>query len=188
MHPFVVLWLPTLLSAVAVFILSSIVHMVVPWHKNDYLRFPNEAAVLDALRSQNLGTGEDMAPKPSSRGDMGSPEFLEKVKRGPLVILNIAQGDSMSMGRPLILWFVYVLLVSALAGHITYRATGGQPADGHIIFHTVGLSALLAYAGALWQQTIWFRKPGATSAKSTFDGLIYAVVTGLIFIYFWPKP
>src|SRR5689334_18488680 len=102
MHAFLQLWLPTLLSAVAVFILSSIIHMVVPWHKNDYLAFPNEAAVLDALRSHNLATGEYMAPKPSSRQDMGSAEFREKVRRGPLVILNVAQGDSVSMGRPLI--------------------------------------------------------------------------------------
>jgi hypothetical protein len=187
MRPFLELWLPTVLSAVAVFILSSIVHMVVPWHKNDYARFPDEAGVLNALRPFNLGTGEYMAPRPANRQDMSSPEFREKVRQGPLVILNVAQGDSVSMGRPLILWFLYVLVVSAMAGHITYRATGGHPADDHITFHTVGLSALLAYVGALWQQSIWFRKPGATSAKSTFDGLIYAVVTGLIFVHFWPK-
>ena len=187
MQPFLELWLPTLLSAVAVFVLSSIIHMVVPWHKNDYAKFPDEAGILAALRGFNLASGEYMAPRPSSRQDMGSPEFREKVRQGPLVILNIAHGDSVSMGRPLILWLIYVLVVSAVAGHITYRATGGHPEDGHIIFHTVGLSALLAYVGALWQQTIWFRKPAATSAKSTFDGLIYAVVTGLIFVYFWPK-
>ena len=187
MHPFVVLWLPTVLSAVAVFILSSIIHMVVPWHKNDYMAFPNEEAMLDALRAHNLGTGEYMAPKPASRSDMGSPEFREKVRRGPLVILNVAQGDSVSMGRPLILWFVYTLVVSMLAGHIAYGATGGHPDDHRVIFHTVALTALLAYAGALWQQTIWFRKPAMTSFKATFDGLIYAVVTGLLFVYFWPK-
>ena len=35
------LWLPILLSAVIVFIASSIVHMAMPWHKNDYPRIPN---------------------------------------------------------------------------------------------------------------------------------------------------
>jgi hypothetical protein len=186
MHAFIALWLPTLLSAVAVFILSSIVHMVVPWHKNDYMGFPDEEGVLNALRSHNLGTGEYMAPKPASRADMGSPEFRERVRRGPLVILNVAQGDSVSMGRPLILWFVYVLIVSALAGHIAY-AFHDFNIDHRYVFHTVGLTAFLAYAGALWQQTIWFRKPWLTSFKSSFDGLIYAVVTALIFVYFWPQ-
>jgi hypothetical protein len=187
MHAFTALWLPTLLSAVAVFFLSSIIHMVVPWHKNDYMAFPNEDAVLDALRPHNLATGEYMAPKPATRQDMTSPAFVEKVKRGPLVIMNIAQGDSVSMGRPLVLWLVYVIVVSALAGHIAFGASGGHPDDSRIIFHTVALTSLLAYAGALWQQTIWFRKPWLSSFKGTFDGLIYAVVTGVIFVYLWPK-
>lgn len=188
MHPFLELWLPTVLSAVAVFILSSIIHMVVPWHKNDYAKFPDEAGVLDALRGYNLPPGEYMAPAPAGRGDMSSPEFQAKVKRGPLVILNIQSGDSISMGRPLILWFGYVLVVSALAGHVAVVATGGDPAiHTRTIFHTVGLAALLAYAGALWQQTIWFRKPALTSFKATFDALIYALTTAVIFVYFWPK-
>jgi hypothetical protein len=184
MHPFLALWLPTLLSAVVVFILSSIIHMVVPWHKNDYARFPDEAAVLDSLRMHNLPSGEYMAPRPASRQEMGSPEFREKVKRGPLVILNIAHGDSVSMGRPLILWFVYVLVISALAGHIAFSGNHDNP---RFIFHSVAITALLGYAAALWPQTIWFRKPWLTSFKSTFDGLIYAVVTGLIFMHFWPR-
>ena len=186
MHPFLALWLPTIVSAVAIFVLSSIIHMVVPWHKNDYARFPDEAAVLDSLRMHNLPPGEYMAPRPSSRSDMSSPEFREKVKRGPLVILNIASGDSVSMGKPLVLWLIYVLIISALSGHVAWATNMVNP-DGRYVFHTVAITALLGYAGALWQQTIWFRKPWLTSLKGTFDGLIYAVVTGLIFAYWWPK-
>jgi hypothetical protein len=180
------LWLPTLVSAIAVFILSSIIHMVVPWHKSDYAKFPDEAGVLDALRAFSLAPGEYMAPRPSSRADMGSPEFAEKVKRGPLVILNIATSDSVSMARPLILWFVYVIVVSWLAGHIAWGAYG-NPGAPRGIFHAVALTAFLAYAAGLWPQTIWFRKPWLTSFKASFDGLIYAIVTGLIFVYFWPR-
>jgi hypothetical protein len=187
MHAFLALWLPTILSAVAVFTLSSIIHMVVPWHKNDYVKFPDEDGVLSALRGFDLPPGEYMAPRPTSRSDMGSPEFAEKVKRGPLVILNITSGDSASMGRPLVLWLIYVLVVSALAGHIAY-VFHDFAIDHRYIFHTVALTAFLAYASAQWQATIWFRKPWLTSLKSSFDGLIYAVVTALIFVYFWPKP
>jgi hypothetical protein len=106
------------------------------------------------------------------------------VKRGPLVILNIQSGDSISMARPLVLWFLYVVVVSALSGHIAYAFHDLNP-DKRYIFHTIALTSFLAYAGALWQQTIWFRKPALTSFKASFDGLIYAVVTALIFIYFW---
>jgi hypothetical protein len=184
MHPFFALWLPTLVSAVVVFFLSSIIHMVVPWHKGDYAKFPDEAGVLDTLRGFNLAPGEYMAPRPTSGGDMGSPEFREKVKRGPLVILNIASGGSVSMAKPLILWFVYVLVISAIAGHLAFTS---NHADSRYIFHNVALTSFLAYAAGLWQQTIWFRKPALTSFKATFDGLIYAVVTGVIFMYLWPR-
>jgi hypothetical protein len=87
----------------------------------------------------------------------------------------------------MVLWLIYVIVVSAISGHVAYGATGGHPENARIIFHTVGLTTLLAYAGALWPQTIWFRKPGATSAKGTLDALIYAVATGFIFVYFWPR-
>jgi hypothetical protein len=186
MSAFLTLWLPTLVSAVVVFVLSSIVHMAMPWHKNDYARIPDEARVLDALRGFNLAPGEYMAPRPTTRDEMRTPEFAERVKRGPLVLLNLATSDSVSMGRPLILWFIYLLVVSALSGHIALRALHETP-ESRMIFHTVALSAFLAYASALWSQTIWFRKPWLTSFKSTVDGLIYAVVTGLIFVYFWPR-
>ena len=43
------LWLPILLSAVIVFVVSSIIHMASPWHKNDYPRMPNEDQVRNAL-------------------------------------------------------------------------------------------------------------------------------------------
>lgn len=45
------LWLPILLSAVFVFILSGVFHMALPWHINDYKKVPEEDKVRDALRS-----------------------------------------------------------------------------------------------------------------------------------------
>ena len=37
------LWLPILLSAVIVFVVSSILHMALPFHKNDYRQLPGPA-------------------------------------------------------------------------------------------------------------------------------------------------
>src|SRR5450759_2116235 len=45
-----VLCLPILLSAVFVFLASSVIHMASPWHKSDYPQMPKEEAVMDALR------------------------------------------------------------------------------------------------------------------------------------------
>ena len=47
--------LPILLSAVIVFFASSIIHMVLPYHRSDYKKLPDEDNVRAALRSAGLG-------------------------------------------------------------------------------------------------------------------------------------
>ncbi|MGA9407652.1 MAG: hypothetical protein WBW71_11015, partial [Bacteroidota bacterium] len=74
------LWLPILLSSAIVFIVSSIIHMLSPWHKNDYPKLPDQEKVLDALRPFNIPRGEYMMPRPTNRAEMRSPEFAEKLK------------------------------------------------------------------------------------------------------------
>jgi hypothetical protein len=80
------LWLPILISAVAVFVLSSIIHMTPLWHKSDYPRYANEDRVLDALRPLGLPPGDYFMPRPASSAEMRSPEFQEKMKRGSVLM------------------------------------------------------------------------------------------------------
>ena len=47
------LWLPIVLSAVLVFVVSAIIHMVLKYHNRDYTKLPNEDAVRAALRAGN---------------------------------------------------------------------------------------------------------------------------------------
>jgi hypothetical protein len=61
------LWLPIVLSAVLVFVASSLIHMVLGWHRHDFKKFAAEDAVMDALRPFNLGPGDYVAPLPDSR-------------------------------------------------------------------------------------------------------------------------
>src|SRR4029079_4442170 len=68
------LWLPILLSAVAVFLASSISHMASPWHRTDYPKMPNEDRARDALRPLNIPPGDYMLPRPASRADLRTPE------------------------------------------------------------------------------------------------------------------
>lgn len=66
------LWFPILLSAVIVFIASSIIHMALPWHKGDYQKVPNEEQVLDSLHPLNIPPGDYMIPRCSSMEEMRS--------------------------------------------------------------------------------------------------------------------
>jgi len=180
------LWLPTLASAVAIFIASSLIHMVLPWHKNDYPRLANEDAVMDALRPLNVPTGEYFVPRPTSREALRSPEFIARANRGPVFILNMMPNGIMPMGKNLVIWFVYLLVVAFVAGHIALLAIR-PPAEHRRLFHTVGLSAFMGYAFALWQMSIWYRRPWMTTLKATIDGFIYALITAEIFALLWPR-
>jgi hypothetical protein len=50
MVPLSQLWLPVLVSAIFVFVASSILHMVLPFHRKDFRPLPSEADVMAALR------------------------------------------------------------------------------------------------------------------------------------------
>ena len=52
------LWLPILLSAVAVFIASSVIHMVFKYHNSDFKKMPAEDEVMAALRPFDIPPGE----------------------------------------------------------------------------------------------------------------------------------
>lgn len=122
------LWLPILLSSVFVFILSSLVHMVFGYHANDNLKLPDEDAFADALRKFNIPPGSYVLPRASSMKDMGSPEYQEKVKKGPGALLTIWRGASPSMAPYLLQWFVYSVLIGILAAYVAGRRP--QPLSG----------------------------------------------------------
>jgi hypothetical protein len=179
------LWLPILLSAVAVFLVSSIIHMGPFWHRTDYPRIPKEDAVMEALRPLAIPPGDYMVPRPSSHADMKNPEFLEKMRKGPVMVVTFLRPGEMGMGRPLILWFLYGVVVSAFAAWVTGRALP-PAAEFMRVFCFAAVTAFLGYAAALWQMWIWYHRSLSMTIKSTFDGVIYALVTAGIFGWLWP--
>ena len=55
---------PIFLSAVFVFVASSVIHMLLPWHKSDCPKLSNEDSVRDALRPLAIPPGDYMVPRP----------------------------------------------------------------------------------------------------------------------------
>ncbi|HUI63772.1 MAG TPA: hypothetical protein VL126_02940 [Bacteroidota bacterium] len=179
------LWLPILLSSVAVFVVSSLVHMVLPWHKSDYPKLPNEDQVRDALRPLAVPPGEYMVPRPSSREELRAPQFEEKLKAGPVLMMTVWPNGRSSMGKSLGTWFLYSVVVGIFAAYIAGRAL--PPGSVYLqVFRFAGTTAFLGYSLALWQMSIWYRRPWSTTLKATIDGLIYALLTAGIFGWLWP--
>jgi len=181
------LWLPILVSAVAVFVLSSIIHMTPLWHKSDYPLYPNQDRVLDALRPIGIPPGDYMLPRAATTAEMRSPEFLEKMKRGPAVIMTVLPPWSGSMVSNLSQWFVYCLVVSLFAGYIAGAAFPPGTATFGAICRFAGTTAFIGYTLALWQMSIWYRRAWSMTLKGTLDGIIYAAVTCAVFAWLWPN-
>lgn len=179
------LWLPILLSAVIVFLASSVIHMTPLWHKSDYPRVPNEDRVMDALRPLAIPPGEYMVPRASSPKEMHAPEFLEKLKRGPVMLLTVLPNQPFSMGRNLLLWFLYTVVVGIFAAYVASRSLA-PGAEYLRAFQLTGATAFTGYTIALWQMWIWYKRSWGLTIKATVDGLIYALLTGGTFGWLWP--
>lgn len=186
MHALITLWMPILLSAVLVFVVSSIIHMALPWHKNDYPRVPNEERAREAIRALAIPPGDYMMPRCESRAEMGSPEFAEKVKQGPNVILTVIPDGPRPMGKYLVQWFLYAVVVNALAGWIAGRVLP-RGAEYLEVFKLVAATAFMGYVVALWQMSVWYHRAWSATIKATVDGLIYALITAGTFGWLWPK-
>jgi hypothetical protein len=180
------LWLPILLSAVFVFAASSVIHMASPWHKSDYPRMSNEDQVMDALRPLAIPPGDYFLPRPSNHEEMRSPAFAEKMKKGPVMVLTVMPNGPMSMGRNLVLWFLYAVVVSLFAAYIAGRALPPGTAYPQV-FRFVGAGVFIGYTLALWQMSIWYRRAWTTTIKATVDGMIYALLTAGTFGWLWPR-
>jgi hypothetical protein len=177
------LWLPILLSAVLVFVASSIIHMATRWHANDFKKFAAEDAVMDVLRPLNLAPGDYAAPLPDSMAHMSSPEFKAKQARGPSFALTIFVNNSMA--RNLVKWFVYSIIVGGFAAYVAALALPAG-ASYMTVFRVTSTVALAGYALALWQNWIWYSRSLGYTVRTTVDGLVYALVTGGAFGWLWP--
>ena len=186
MVPVTSLWLPVLLSAVLVFVVSSIIHMLTPWHKSDMRGIPDEDRAMAALRPLNIPPGEYAMPWAGSMEGMNTPEFKARAAAGPIVHMTVLRPGDMSMAGPLAGWFLYSILVSIFAGYLAGAALGvGAPYLE--VFRFAGTTAFAAYSMALMQNSIWWKRSWGMTIRSMIDGLVYACVTAGVFGWLWPR-
>ncbi|HKD82359.1 MAG TPA: hypothetical protein VKH81_21900 [Candidatus Angelobacter sp.] len=179
------LWLPILLSAIIVFVASSVIHMFLKWHNNDVPKLPDEDKFTDAVRPLNIPPGDYIVPR-GTMEEMKSPAFDEKLKRGPIMLMTVMPNGSFAMGKKMLNWFIYILVVGVFSAYVAGRAL---PPGAHYlrVFRFAGVAAFLSYSVALWQMSIWWNRKWSTTILATLDGLIYACLTAGTFGWLWPK-
>jgi len=175
------LWLPVVLSAVALFFLGFMTWMVLPVHKGDWGELPDEDAFAKAVRDLNIQPGNYMFPYCADAEQMKSEAFIQKQKQGPVGIIQVWQ-ESGTMGKQLACQFLYYLVVGFC---IAYLATFGVKAEADFlgVFRFVGTAGMLIYTAANVPSAIWFK---SRIAGHVIDGVLFGLATGLIFAALWP--
>ena len=186
MTPILDLWLPTVVAAVLVFAASSVLHMVLTYHRRDYKQLPNEAETLEGLRRARLSPGLYIFPYAAGGKEMRTPEMQEKLRQGPVGMLTMRPSGQMGMGKYLGLWFGYCLLVSVFVACLAGRALP-PGADSHDVFHFAATAAFLVYGVAPIVDSIWLGIPWPNTLRAILDGVIYALVTAGAFAWLWPS-
>jgi hypothetical protein len=165
------LWQPIVLSAVLAFIAGSAIWMAMPWHKSDWSKVSDEEGARAALR--DLAPGQYNLPNGTDMSD----EMQQKFKDGPVAFINISPSGAPAMGPKLGMMFAYNLLVAVVCAYFVSR-TAPPDADYLAIFRISGAVAFVAYGMAYIQDSVWFGRPWSSTAKTTLDALIYALLTG----------
>src|SRR5215212_5573966 len=85
------LWLPIILSGVALFIASWAAWTQLPHHKGDWKGLPDEDGVMSALRKFNIPAGQYHFPHASGHSEMKNPDFKRRMDAGPIGFLTVWQ-------------------------------------------------------------------------------------------------
>ncbi len=179
------LWLPILVSGVAVFIVSSIIHMALPIHKGDYKKLQNEEKVMEAMRSLGVTPGHFFFPCAGSMKEMGTPEMQEKMKRGPVGFMTVLPNGNCNIGKSLIQWFLLSLVIGVFTAYVC-ALTLQKGAEFGLVLRIASTLAILGYAFSSIQDSIWKGLSWSISLKFFIDGVVYGLTTGACFAWLWP--
>ena len=178
------LWLPILIAAVVVFLASSVIHMMLGFHKNDVGAIPDERKVADALRPFAIRPGDYAMPHGHAK-EMHTPEFIQKTREGPVAIMTVLPNEPAKMGKSLTMWFGYSLAVGGVAAYVA-GVTVGIGAEYGEVFRVVAAVSFAGYSLAVLQASIWWGRSWGYTVRTMADGLLYGLLTGGVFGWLWP--
>lgn len=175
------LWLPILLSTVAMFFLGFMSYMVFGFHAKDWAELPDEDGFSDSIRERNIPIGNYMFPYCANAEQMKSEAFIEKQKQGPVGLLQVWQPGT-GMGKQLACQFIFLLVTSFC---LAYLATIALEAGAEFmqVFRFVGTAGMLTFTAANVPTTIWYQ---SRLSGHVIDGVLNGLAIGLIFAALWP--
>jgi len=179
------LWLPVLISAVAVFFLSFCMWMVLPHHKSDWSPVTDEEGLMQTLRAQGLKPGQYSLPHCADPAMMKDEAWMARYNQGPKGFLVLQPEGPMNMGKSLVTSLLFNLITALLVGYVAAMALPVGAGAG-AVFRFVLIVAFLANSFGLVWGSIWFGRTWSSTLKEMGDGLVYSLATAAVFAFLWP--
>lgn len=176
------LWLPVLVSGIGTHIASTLAWTVLPHHRPEWQPIPNEDGFLDWLDENRIEPRQYIFPYSNDGKEMASAEFRQKVEarcRGMLVLWPTPT----NMAKAIVQTLTYFLVTAFILGYLASKA---MPAGDSFtnVFQFVFSASLLAHCLSPFPNAFWFRR---RFAMDLVDGLVYCLITGLVFAAMWPQ-
>ena len=80
---------------------------------------------------------------------------------------------------------LFYVVVGIFVAYITIQAREAG-ATFAAVFRVAGATAILAYCAGQIPGAIFFSKPGRFVLTDFIDGLVYGILTGIVFAWLWP--
>ena len=158
--------------------------MLLGYHSNNFKQLPDEEGFRQSVGPLEFPPGEYMYPFAGSMKAMQSEEYINKMNEGPVGWLTVMPNGPYAMGKNLFAWFIYSIIVGIFAAYIGVNSLSAD-AEYLPVMRMIGAAAFGGYALALIQNSVWYSRSWLTTLKFSFDGLVYALVTGGIFGWLW---
>src|SRR5207248_10113664 len=118
--------------------------------------------------------------------EMKSPSVIKKFKRGPVGLLTVLPSGPPAMGKNMVQWFLYCVVISIFAAYLSGRLLAPETVFLQVL-RVVGTVAFLGYGAAHAQESIWSGRSWVVTFKHLFDSAIYGLLTAAAFGWLWPK-
>ncbi len=177
------LWLPILVATVVLFFASFLAWVVLPHHKPDVRRWPDEDELLKFVRDSGAEAGEYLFPLIDEK-DMKEPWARKRYAEGPWGVVNV-WAKQPEMGLNMVKTVLFFLVVTVLVGYVGANALPAGASFG-AVFQIVGTTAILAHTAGGVCREIWFTRPARAKLMDFLDGLVFGILTGVIFALLWP--
>jgi hypothetical protein len=178
------LWLPILVSAVVVFVASFLAWMVLPHHTADVRKLPDEPSFTAHLKGLGLEPGTYMWPNCEDPAEMRSADYKQRYQDGPWGSMIVT--NKPNFGRNLGVTFLFYIAVGIVVAYLTSEARA-PGAEFLPVFQVASTVAVIAYCFGGLPHALFFGRPLRFIITETIDGLVYGLITGLIFALMWPS-